>query len=77
MRRTAAENPQRREGKQPVSTADLAIAGLVVINVVTIADRHYLAKQIADRVRVVGPPKQAPARNGSAEKPVSILERAS
>ena len=60
-----------------MSTADLAIAGLVVINVVTIADRHYLAKQIADRVRVVSPPKKTAARDSSSEKPVSILERAS
>ena len=57
-----------------MSAADLAIAGLVAINLAAIADRHYLAKRIADRVRVVSPPKQ-PKPAEADDRPVSITER--
>lgn len=57
-----------------MSTADLAIIGLVVINLVTIADRHYIATRMTDRFRVVSPPKQQQDKAAQVE-PIATVRR--
>jgi hypothetical protein len=63
-----------------VSSADLAIAAMAVVSLASIGRDYRLQMKVADRLRVVSPPK-APAQpvpqasSEAAERLPSILDR--
>ena len=59
-----------------MSTADLAIAAMAAVSLASIGRDYRLQMKIADRFRVVSPPKTKPEPGAdAAEKLPSILDR--
>lgn len=58
-----------------MSTADLAIVAMAVVSLASIGRDFKVHMKVADRLRLVNPPK-APAQDAAAQaQPVSISER--
>ena len=60
---------QQRERRRDVSSADLAIIAMAVVSLASIGRDYKLHMKVADRLRVVSPPKQQaqPAADATVE----------
>jgi hypothetical protein len=59
-----------------VSTADLAVIGMALVSLASIGRDFKLHMKVADRLRLVNPPKEQPQQDAAAQpQPVSISDR--